>query len=81
MPANESEIISGLDNVDHKLIYKDALKALGDGPMRFAPTSEISTAEQTDSLEGRSSKMILYVFPEAVMIAMVGIAAVQAILL
>ena len=35
----------------------------------------------TDSLEGRSSKMILYVFPEAVMIAMVGIAAVQAILL
>ena len=50
MPANESEIISGLDNVDHKLIYKDALKALGDGPMRFAPTGEISTAEQIAAL-------------------------------
>ena len=35
----------------------------------------------TDSLEGRRSKMILYVFPEHIMIAMVGITAVQAIML
>ena len=52
MPANESEVISGLDNVDHKLIYKDALKALGDGPMRFAPTDERTTAEQIAALSG-----------------------------
>ena len=50
MPANESKIISGLDNVDRKLIYKDALKALGDGPMRFAPTDELTTAEQIAAL-------------------------------
>ena len=35
----------------------------------------------TESLQGRLSKMILYVFPEHIMIAMVGITAVQAIML
>jgi len=35
----------------------------------------------TQSLEGRQGKMILYVFPEALMIASVGIIAVQAIVL
>jgi hypothetical protein len=35
----------------------------------------------TDTLEGRLSKMLLYVFPQHVMIALVGITAVQAILL
>lgn len=34
-----------------------------------------------ESLEGRLSKMILYVFPEHIMIAMVGITAIQAIML
>ena len=50
MPANESEIISGLDNVDHKLIYKDALEKLGAGPLRFAPTDEKTIAEQIAAL-------------------------------
>ena len=35
----------------------------------------------TESLEGRRSKMILYVFPEHIMIAMVAIIAIQAIML
>jgi len=50
MPAHESEVISGLDNVDHKLVYNEALKVLGEGPMRFAPIDELSTAEQIAAL-------------------------------
>ena len=51
MPGRrESEIISGLDNVDHMLIYEKAQKELGDGPMRFAPIDEKTTAEQIAAL-------------------------------